>query len=245
MKRLLPFFVFLIFMSSCEENNPQDSTITLNETSVEVDYNKTFQLEATFKRDGYVPGEFEWATEKTRIATVSPMGLITAKKVGETKIKVTTKDRAFMAEATVKVLPTNFLYTEPVFGFRGNKTFIKNNEKRTLDEEEDDSLTFLGGNSNENLVLYLFEDGILNTCGVLLKLNQNVVDGFVDYLEQRYDALGVEDETFIFENEQVLVGVQVESYGVVVAYLRNPSAPNTRIMKKDLLIDALEKIKGA
>lgn len=37
-----------------------DSSISLNETAIELDYGENFQLDATFIREGYLENELVW-----------------------------------------------------------------------------------------------------------------------------------------------------------------------------------------
>lgn len=58
-------FLWFVFAMGCSyfddiKTVPMDSSISLNETAIELDYGENFQLDATFIREGYLENELVW-----------------------------------------------------------------------------------------------------------------------------------------------------------------------------------------
>jgi len=222
----------LIF--SCGKEDPQDENITLSQTAVEVNYEETFRLDATFIRDGYSPSGFIWESANPNIASVRNDGTITGMRVGKTIVTVYTADRLFSADCEVTVNPTNLLYREPLFDFGQNKAYIRANESRSFLGEDDESLAFRGENNSILGVVYLFANTQYEVSYAVLNLNTEAEFlNLIDFLEQRYELLGFDGEFLIFENEDVLVGLTEDEDGVFVVYLQNddPAGAGNRVDK--------------
>ncbi|HSJ69234.1 MAG TPA: Ig-like domain-containing protein [Anditalea sp.] len=226
----------LIF--SCGKEDPQDENITLSQTAIEIDYEETFRLDATFIRDGYSPSGFTWESDNPNIAAVRNDGTVTGQRVGTTLVTVYTPDRLFSAVCEVTVNPTNFLYLEPLFDFGQNRAYIRANETRTFLDENETSLLFRGENENIFGVIYAFDETLYEASVALLNLEtEDEVINLIAFLEQRYELLGFDGEFLIFENEDILLGVSEDEDGYFVVYLQNDDASGTGSR-----IDKLQKI---
>lgn len=79
------------------------SSITLNKDSLELLVNQQMRLEATVLPANADNKEVIWSSSNENVATVSFMGLVSAKSVGEAVITVKTVDGGLEATCTVKV----------------------------------------------------------------------------------------------------------------------------------------------
>lgn len=79
------------------------TSITLNETSKELDIIDTFQLIASIEPANATNKNIIWSSSNEEVATVNQKGLVTAKSIGETIITATTEEGNFTASATITV----------------------------------------------------------------------------------------------------------------------------------------------
>lgn len=79
------------------------TSITLNETSKELDIIDTFQLIAIIEPANATNTNIIWSSSNEEVATVNQKGLVTAKSIGEAVITATTEEGNFTASATIKV----------------------------------------------------------------------------------------------------------------------------------------------
>lgn len=235
-----------LLLFACGKEDPQDQNITLSQTAVEIDFEETFRLDATFIRDGYSPSGFIWESANPNIATVSDNGTVTGLRVGTTIVTVLTADRLFSADCEVTVNPTNFLYIEPLFDFGQNKAFIRENETRTFWNEYEDALLFEGENENVYGVVYVLPETLYEYSYVLLNIETEAeLMNVIAFLDQRYEMLGYNEGFLIFENEDILLGISEDEEGFFVLYLPNtePAGANSKVdrlrkfSQNDLLIN--------
>ncbi|KEO72328.1 Ig-like domain-containing protein [Anditalea andensis] len=232
-KTVLNSLILLVslIMFSCGKEDPQDENITISHTTIDIDFENTFRLDATFIRDGYSPSDFIWETSNPAIAEVSNDGTVTGLRVGSTTVTVLTADRLFSAECEVTVNPTNFLYREPLFNFGQNKTFIRTNETRSFLGEDDLSLVFRGENPFIIGIAYLFPNTLYDMSYVFLNIQTEAeLLNLIDFLFQRYELLGDEEEFIFFGNEEVILGLTQDEDGFLVIYIQNEDStgPDSR-----------------
>lgn len=79
------------------------TSITLNETSKELDIIDTFQLIAFIEPANATNKNIIWSSSNEGVATVNQKGLVTAKSIGEAIITATTEEGNFTASATITV----------------------------------------------------------------------------------------------------------------------------------------------
>lgn len=85
--------------------NPiKPTSVTLDQTSITLKVGETCQLTATVAPDDATDKTVSWSSKKKKIAKVSKTGLITAVKVGTTKIICKTKNGKKKAVCTVTVV---------------------------------------------------------------------------------------------------------------------------------------------
>jgi len=235
-----------LILFACGKEDPQDQNITLSQSAIEIDFEETFRLDATFIRDGYSPSGFIWESANPNIATVSDNGTVTGLRVGTTIVTVLTADRLFSADCEVTVNPTNFLYLEPLFDFGQNKAFIRANETRTFWNENEEAMLFQGENENIYGMVYVFPETLYELSYALLNIETEAeLMNLIAFLEQRYDLLGYNGEFLIFENEEILVGLSEDEDGFFVAYLQNedPADAGNRIERLQKLSEKNLNIK--
>jgi len=230
-----------MLMFSCGQEDPQDDNISISQTAIEIDYEETFRLDATFIRDGYSPTGFIWESANPDIAAVRNDGTVTGLRVGTTIVTVYTADRLFSADCEVTVLPTNLLYQDPLLNFNESKAFIKANENRRLLDEDDEFLLYQGENNNIIGLAYLFENTFYDYSLVILNPETNeYLDNLWDFLEQRYELVVLTEEFALFENEHVLVILTIdEQLGLIAIYIENDETTeaSAKNMKINNLID--------
>lgn len=238
-KAILPLILMVSFLVfSCGKEDPQDQNINISQTAIEIDYEETFKLDATFIRDGYSPSGFIWESANPNIAAVRNDGTVTGLKVGTTTVTVLTADRLFSADCDVTVLPTNFLYLEPLLNFGQNRAYIRANETRTFLEEDDEAMYFTGENNKIFGVIYLFEETLYEVSIVALNINTQEEANLIAFLQQRYEILGTFNNFLLFENDEVVVGITKEENSYFVVYFPNddPTGASNRVDKFQKLL---------
>lgn len=79
------------------------TSITLNESSKEIDITDKYQLTATVKPANATNTNIIWNSSNENVATVDQNGLVTARTMGETTITATTEDGYFTASCIIIV----------------------------------------------------------------------------------------------------------------------------------------------
>lgn len=221
----------LLFFACSEEENPGDEKITVSDSEISMDFDETYNIEATFNRDGYAPGSLVWSSADEEVATVDNSGKVTAGLIGDTELTVKTADGKFSEKVTVEVLPTVTLYKEPVLKFGETKSYIKSNESRTFDSETDELMIFEGENSDVRGVLYLFENAKFANVGVLLKTDEATGEKAAHHVTQRYNFIGDEDNFYLFSRGDVSLGITVDAtLGLIVLYFQGEASTGGRMM---------------
>ncbi len=114
MKNTLKIFGILLmsmyFVASCKKDEPAKATvavtsISLNEQNLEKKAGETFLLVATVNPENATNQNLTWTSDNEDAATVDQDGLVTCKKQGNAKIKVTSQDGNKTAVCNVKVNP--------------------------------------------------------------------------------------------------------------------------------------------
>lgn len=132
--------------------------------------------------------DLTWKSENEFVATVKD-DEITAQYVGKTTVKSATKGLSF----TVEVKPRYHTYEEPFLDWGASISEIK--AKYGAPESEDaNSLLYKTDNSNAPLLLYIFENGKLYTCGVACKVS--VASQLADFLLERYVPVQVDVDNY-------------------------------------------------
>jgi hypothetical protein len=221
-KTLALLYVGILVFSACSKDEPQDDNIRLSEDSFEVKYGESHPLTAEFRRDGYTPGQFTWSSSHPNIAAVDRNGVVTGERAGEAVITVQTPDQLFSSNSRTTVVPTNFLFMEPLTEFRQSRDYIRNNETRKLNREEEEFLVYDGEDKNIRLVAYYFNGPSYEEALVVLSTTEEIIEKTVDFLFQRYEFEFVYDEVYVFTNGKnyVLLFLHPE-YGLTLLYVED------------------------
>ena len=109
--------------------NPSVKSVSLNESTLEIDLGKNSTLTATVMPYNAVDKSVTWESSDTDVATVAN-GVITAVGVGETTITVTTVDGGFTATCIVTVVDNSIHVTG--VSFENDSDTIEQNDTITL-----------------------------------------------------------------------------------------------------------------
>ncbi|HEY5591822.1 MAG TPA: Ig-like domain-containing protein [Paludibacter sp.] len=171
--QIILFCVTVLLVSvSCKKETPY----SLNKVVVSLVADATSQLSV----DGG-SGNFIYASDNPLIAEVNTEGLITAKRVGETKITVSGD---FNGVCAVAVLPLFNIFKEPITTWGLSIDDIKAKESRILKTEIDGALLYTGS-INENYVMYMFDsNNKLSSCGVIV--SPQYTSALASFLIERY-----------------------------------------------------------
>jgi alpha-amylase len=104
MNRLTIFLLItlpLLFACTQEEQEVRVESVSINQSSVELEIGKTLQLNATVSPSTATRKEITWSSSKSSVASVSSSGLVTAVSEGTTKITATADGKK--GECTVTV----------------------------------------------------------------------------------------------------------------------------------------------
>ncbi|MCR5100452.1 MAG: Ig-like domain-containing protein, partial [Butyrivibrio sp.] len=80
--------------------------IKASKSSIKIGKGGTYQLKSIIYPDNATDVTVTWKSDNTKIATVTGDGLVKAKKIGSTKITVTSNDGNYTATIKVKVVKT-------------------------------------------------------------------------------------------------------------------------------------------
>ena len=130
-----------------------------------------------------------WKSSRTFIATVTANGLISGKHVGSCTIS-DNKNRC-----TVTVTPTTTLFKDPVTKWGVSQSYVTNQEGNDY-ESEDNSITYITNDAVSPARVYLFENGKLNSVGLLINITYAV--DVVDHILERYNNIGERNNAFYF-----------------------------------------------
>jgi hypothetical protein len=231
----LALICVVLFFWACSSEDveiPEDSTISLNESEIEIDYGRSFQLIAGFNRSGYHPDSLVWESSDDKVATVEENGRVTGQKVGQAVITVRTEDDQFSATCEVTVNPTNFLYREPVLDFSmGSEQIVQEEERKFLGSETEQGdgviltfLTFEGENDEVREVVYSFIDDLYSYSRIDIIRSIGANQRAHDFLSQRYELVDQFDDEgiYVFLSDQILCFLlEDEELGPLITYYEN------------------------
>lgn len=100
-KRIMMFAALFVMVFMC--STTVQAATKISKTKATLYVGETLQLKVTGGS-----GSATWKSDKTKIATVSKSGLVTAKKVGSCKITVKQGGKTYTCKITVKKLPKNY-----------------------------------------------------------------------------------------------------------------------------------------
>lgn len=208
MKKLALLLTLALPLAFASCGDEDDTVITLDQTSVNLDYGKTLKLKAS-------EGGVTWGSSNEFVATVDNKGEITAKHIGSATITAT-KDGS-TARCTVTVAPTNNFF---------NTYITWGSSKAAVKAAMSSDLTLLVDNENQLMYTnpaqaypwygFIFVDGSLDGSAVYFTDAQFDSEDFNGYLAQRYTKIGEYDgEGVLYVNAPT---VSAASESAIVEY---------------------------
>lgn len=206
MKKLLLFVACAIIAMSCTDDQKKSK---LSPSEMELKFLKTQQINT----DGAAASN--WSSSDTYVASVSNDGLVTAMHIGQAVISATVDGKKQTCKVTVT--PTFNSFLEPFTDWGASKANIKQKEKRTLESEDDETLTYKEPRTNG--LLYLFENDKLTVSGVVLPLLFDPEE-LVTFLSERHTVKGEIEDFFVWSSNdgKSVIIVKVETIGTLIAY---------------------------
>lgn len=171
----------LLTFTACGGDDEPDNT-KLSQTSYTTYHDDTQEIKGTNLSD------IVWSSENEFVATVKN-NVITGQYVGKTMVKSTTKNMSF----SVEVKPKYNTYEEPYLDWGASKSAIKA-KYGTPKSEDTNSLLYQTSNSSAPIMLYVFENGKMSTCGVVCKISTAYELG--DFLVERYVPVKVDVDNY-------------------------------------------------
>lgn len=208
-KLLLSAMVLSLAFVGCSKDDDGDDIITLKDTQKVLHYGDTYQIEAQSR------ASVSYASEDEFHATVSETGVVTAKHVGETKVRVS--NGTYRADLNVIVTPKYAIYPEPNVKFGDSQSAVKEamgGDKNTPSKQDETTLIYDNSSSAAPRIGFLFDDnGMLTTYSVYVKVNAS--DHLADFMTERYSFMGEKDDVIFFVNSleaynaSMLIGMQL------------------------------------
>ena len=184
MKKVFSLMLLLATMltfAACGGDDEPDNT-KLSKTAYSMYHEDTQTIEGTNVTD------LVWESDNEFVATVKNSA-ITGQYVGKTSVKSATKNLSF----TVEVKPRYNTYEEPYLEWGASKSAIKA-KYGTPKSEDTYSLLYQTSNPNAPIMLYVFENGKMATCGVVCKISTAYQLG--DFLVERYVPVKVDVDNY-------------------------------------------------
>lgn len=241
MKKVLFLLVVVAAFVACSKDD--DSNIKLNKTEIELLSDQIFTIEA--ESDGVLT----FQSDNEYVATVSNVGVISAKRVGSAKITVS--DGKHDGQVTVQVNPKHELYPQPIldFGMSRRDVIAK---LGTPIAETSDAIGYSDYSVKAPRVMYLFDDNDkLEATVVMVKTAYSSELGA--FMAERYAAVSYDDDTYSVlmanglnkDTITMLIGAKVydTSYWMVTYFPYTPSKSGIRDHKTvlDDLFKTLQK----
>ena len=206
----MPFLLIVcVLISSCSNGK-----IKLSSTKFELNKGDEAQIVAESK----LPISYE--SEDAFHASVDADGLITARFVGSTRIRVSTDDDIKYVDVTVN--PKYYLFTKPDIEFGADRSSVVS----TYGEPDDESSTDMLYNNYCMIgikLLVLLKNNKVDYYGVAVPSEMH--SSLIKYLAERYLYIGTENSVMFFATEidsgnaEFYIAVTYMSGYYVVAYL--------------------------
>lgn len=182
----------LAFTSCGEDDN---EGLTLDKTSVEVDYQKDVTLKAS-------EGKCTWTSSNDFVASVDKDGKVVANHVGEAIITATKDGEAATCKVVVKA--TDNAYVMPVTAWGESMANVENamGDAYVKNTAASDAESLFFGTKTDlgfPWYIYIFENGKLTSSSLTVELDDELkaVDTMADYLEQRFKLIEFNETTMV------------------------------------------------
>lgn len=220
MKHLLPFLLVIVLLS-CSKDNEPELPIAIDKPATALKYDKTYQFHLTQGNSAVDPTKFTWTSADNNVGTIDANGLFKAKRIGETSVTASSKEKILSLKSSVTVLPYSTAWVEPVYTFNINKASVKLQEKRTLFDEKANFLGYFGESNNVRTVIYTFESDKLQSVTVFLQNTTAMVDEAATFLKERYEYKGTLNSVYFFTetSKNLVIAISVDpTSGLNVLY---------------------------
>ncbi|MFD2146049.1 Ig-like domain-containing protein [Mucilaginibacter antarcticus] len=152
-----------------------------------------------------------WSTTDVNIVNVDPNGLAGGRKIGTTTLTATIAGK-FSIKSTITVIPYSTLCKEPFFEDGASVATTKGKEFRALENESATALYFTGENAKLRYSAYIFKDGKMTSAALLFANSQAVVSEAQKFYNERYTALGTENNVIFYgDGNSLLIGISVDA----------------------------------
>lgn len=190
--------------TSCDSTDDQDKTLSLDRTTLTLDYNTNATLTANI--EGCL-----WDTDDTYVATVRN-GVVTANHVGQTTITASKDGQTATCRITV-VPVNNFVATFPLLTWGSTYAQVKDNFSSSTFifngdvSSEADNMMMFGTNTSTGYpwYIYLFNQGGQSGLTASSVTFDNAIDSFDSLNEfalQYYIRQGTDDDAVIYYNAE-------------------------------------------
>lgn len=160
-----------------------------------------------------------WNSSNDFIASVESDGTITANHVG--KCEITASAGRQSAKCTIDVKPIYTTYTDPLIKWGASKADVKAYEKRTLKQEDNNTLYYTINNGIAKGLSYNFKDGKLVAVLVVVEHDNkpSIATELAYFMKERYRVISVSTtESFFSDGKDpasstTLVCVQINPSG--------------------------------
>lgn len=232
---ILPFVALMcaVLFSACSKGDNTPS-MSLGKSEISLNSKQTETIVVSPSATGCT---FE--TENKYIANVSADGKVSPITVGTTYITVSNSAQKFTSKCKVTITPLYNLFKEPYLGFGATKATVKANENRTLATETATGLGYTGENSNATVIMYLFDaQGKMSGASILFPASKMYTT--MDFLAERYIAIGYQDGYGIFMSNDEKMGVGITVYNasylmIVYAPVSSSKATSTDTVKQQMI----------
>ena len=190
MKRVVAILTVLLplALGSCTKGNNEH--VSLSASDITLFHNEQHQIEASSN------GQITYFSENEFHATVSNTGLVKARHVGETNIKMNNGVSSDNFRVVVK--PRYNVYTEPDVQFGESKSSIKAKFGTPLSDTSE-GIIYADYSNNAPFLMFLFDNSNRMTEYAVM-VNQSQSTALANFLAERYLYIGESDGIFAYVN---------------------------------------------
>lgn len=189
----------VLLISGCSKNKIEPDAV-LNSSEVTLKYDETFKFKVKKGDKDIDFGLLTFSSSDELVGIMNNEGVFTAKKVGETTVKIMGEGVNLTAKVVVE--PYQNFFIEPYQNFDGNISSIKKYEKRKLLNELSSGLIYEGENSDLKYVIYTIDKEVLSGSAAVFNPIRNVMDKVATYYLERYEFLGIDGTALYFKDSK-------------------------------------------